>query len=415
MTERLQTLNQVILQCKNSTFYRNRLPSEPLASLDELKQLPLTTPADVKKNSPLGFICVNKKELFQYHETFGTTGIPASTWLTREDLLDNAREVNESGINFTEDDTVLIRFPYAISAIAHVMHTAAQMKNACVIPVSSRSTISPFPRVVDMLKRLEVTVLAGLPLQALQIAEAAELMGFKPDRDFPNLRAILTAGEPLTTGRRKLLESIWGVPVIDIYGMAEIGTAITDCQYGRGHLLEDYFIFELLDEDLKTEVKPGQLGYLVVTTLRKRANPVIRYLTGDRAKKIDVKCQCGKPFSIEVHGRKDDVIKLGDKVFDLWDIEDIVADFPCRRFWVAGPYREGLQFVVEEEKPGDRIDSKLIKQLENKYSLKLDVEVVPKGTLYDRSELLSVGAVGKPRYLYSAAEMYEKVYQSIGK
>lgn len=44
--ERLQILNQVIFQCKKSAFYRDRLPDEPLQSLDELKRIPLTTPGD---------------------------------------------------------------------------------------------------------------------------------------------------------------------------------------------------------------------------------------------------------------------------------------------------------------------------------------------------------------------------------
>ncbi|HHW41813.1 MAG TPA: hypothetical protein GXX19_11860 [Syntrophomonadaceae bacterium] len=42
--------------------------------------------------------------------------------------------------------------------------------------------------------------------------------------------------------------------------------------------------------------------------------------------------------------------------------------------------------------------------------MKINVEVVPKGTLYDRSELLEVGVVGKPQYLYSSQEMRQKKY-----
>lgn len=408
--DKLEVLNKVLEHSKASSLYKQRIPDQPIRSLEELKQIPLTTKEDLRRHSPFGLICVPREELYQYHETFGTTGVPVATWFTKEDLRYNAREITMCGVNLNEDDTVLVRFPYAISAVAHMIHAAAQLKHACVIPAGARTTVSPFPRVVNLMQKLEVTVLACLPLQAVLIAETAEMLGVKPHRDFPHLRAICTAGEPLTHGRRKLLEDIWGVSVFDFYGMAEIGTAVVDCEFGRLHPLEDYFIFELLGEDLKTDVKQGELGYLVITTLKKMATPVIRYLTGDRARVVEKECACGKDFSLEIRGRREDTLAVGGQVLDLWDLEEILSNLPCRRFWVAGPAPGGLHFVVEEEKPGDHVSSELISMMEKKYKMKFRIEVVPKGTLYDRSELLAVGVVGKPQYIYSAGEMEQKEY-----
>lgn len=413
--EKLEALNRVVSQCRKSSFYKDRLLEKPLTSLNEIKQLPITTKEDIRSHSPFGLVCVPPKELLQYHETFGTTGIPASTWLAREDIQDLARRVNVRGINFKEEDTVLIRFPYAISTVAHFTHVAAQSKNACVVPVSSRNTISPFPRVVDLMKKLEVTVLASSPLQAVLIAETAEILGLKPDKDFPKLRTIYTAGEALTPNRRGVLERIWKVSVIDNYGMTETGPTITDCEYGVPHPIEDSFIFELLDEDLKTEVKPGEIGYLVVTTLTRKAVPLIRYMTGDRARLVSKECPCGEKVSMEVHGRKQDVISAGNRSFDIWDLGNIVSHLPCQRFWTVGPSKGGLQFIVEEEHEGDSISPDLVKKLENEYKVRLNFEIVPKGTLYDRSELLSVGVVGKPRYIYTEKEMEEKAYMKSSK
>jgi len=408
--ERLQALNQVLKHCKSAPFYRNRIPDRPLTSFEEIKKIPLTTKEELRRASPFGLICVPGKELYQYHESFGTTGRPVSTWWTRDDFLDSIRVITECGINFSEDDTVLIRFPYAISSAAHMVHAAAQLNGACVIPAGSRSVVSPFPRIINMLQRLEVTVLACLPLQALLLAETAEMLGFKPDRDFPKLRAIFTAGETLTPGRRQILESIWGVPVFNHYGMTETGAMANDCEFGRLHSPDNYFITELLKKDLKTEVKPGETGYLVVTTLKKRAAPVIRYLTGDRAKLVSKDCPCGKKLYLEIRGREEDSIAVGGQFFDLWDLEDIVSRLPCRRFWVAGPGHSGLRFVVEEEKEGDFVDPGIIRVLESKCNVQIKIEIVPKGTLYDRGQLITVGVVGKPRYVYSAAEMEQKAY-----
>lgn len=409
--EKLDALNRLLEHCRRSPFYRERLPDRPLRSLKELKDLPLLTKDDLRKHSPFGLLCVPRSELYQYNETFGTTGIPVSNWLTKEDLKTSARAIIKNcGINFNEDDIVLVRFPYAISAIAHIITAAAHLKQACVIPASSRSTVSPFPRIVDLMRRLEVTVLAGLPLQALLIAETAELLGLDPTIDFPHLRGICTAGETLPPGRRKLLEETWGAPVYDNYGMTEIGPAVLDCEFGRSHPVEDSFIFEILDEELKNEVKAGEIGYLVITTLKRRATPSIRYVTGDRARLVRNECPCGKEECIEVHGRKEYTVSVGERLLDLWDLDEIVSRLPLRRYWVVGLTPGGLHFVIEEEKDISDIPSELLSELEKKYEMKLRIDVVPRGTLCDRGELLALGVVGKPRYIYTAQEMAEKKY-----
>lgn len=408
--EKLNQLNQVLEYCKASAYYRDRIPARPLGSLEELKSIPLTTKADLRNQSPFGLLCVPRQDIYQYHESFGTTGSPVSVWLTREDFRSFANQLVRLGVNFNRQDIVLVRFPYAISAIAHATHAAAQAKDACVIPASSRSTISPFPRVIHLMQNLRVTVLAGLPLQMILLAETAELLGLSPRNDFPHLRALCTAGEPLSSGRRGILEEIWGVPVFDNYGMTEIGAAVIDCQYGQPHPQEEDFIFEVLSDDMKTVANPGEVGHLVVTTLKRRAVPVLRYLTGDRARLVKQPCRCGQPYCLEVRGRQEDTLALGNRVLDSWDLQENVSHLPNHRFWVAGPGQQGLHLVVEEEINGDPPDSALLQLLENRYNLKMVIETVPRGTLYDRTELLSLGVVGKPRYLYSQQEMEEKAY-----
>jgi len=410
LENRLQSINQLIEHCRKAPFYRERLPDKPLNSFTEFKEIPLVTKEDLRNNSPFGLVCVPKKKLYEYHESFGTTGTPISSWLTKEDLSLHMKNINSGGLEFTKNDIVLIRFPYALSLIAHMVHPAAQAKGACVIPASSRTTVTPFTRTIDLMRKLKVTIFAGLPLQALLLAETAELMGLNPAQDFPHLRAIFSAGEPLTRGKRQLLESIWGVPITDNFGMTEIGSGITNCRFGRHHIPEDEFIFEILADDLKTDVEPGTIGNLVITTLKKKGAPVIRYLTGDRAKIVPEKCPCGREYSFEHHGRSSDIIKIGNRVLDCWDLSDIISHLPCQRFWVAGPKADGLKFVVEEERSGDSVTPDLINKLEKMYNLKLEIEIVPKGTIYDRNELFAVAEVGKPRYIFTSEEMEQKAY-----
>ena len=410
--EKFNALNELLARARRAPFYRDRLPAAPLASLDDIGRLPITTKDDVRRNSPFGLVCAPVEEWYDYYESFGTTGKPVSIWLSREDFMDTAREVASLGVALRPDDVVLVRFPYAISQIAHVFHAAAHLCGACAIPASSRSAISPFPRVIHMMVELGVSVLACLPLQAILLAETAELLGLKPGRDFPRLRAVCTAGEPLPGPRRALIEELWQVPVFDIYGMTEIGTAAVDGPCGKMHPIEDDFVFEVLCDDLAGPAGPGEVGRLVVTALRRRTTPIIRYLTGDLARFVHEECWCGAVRRLEVRGRDADAVTAGGRRFDLADLEAIAGLVPGRRLWAAGPLEDGsgIRFVVETADPGSGKSRKVKERMEQAGGVRIEFDPVPIGTLYDRAELLSVGDVGKPRYVYTAGEMKDGEY-----
>ncbi|XXT22657.1 AMP-binding protein [Sorangium sp. So ce429] len=395
----LVALNQALDHARRSGFYQQRLPGAPLRSLEEWSQIPFTTKSDVLQQSPLGMVCAPNRELIQYHESSATTGAPVSVWYSTRDLAEIRERFSQWGVRFTSEDRVLIRFPYALSTIGPFVQMAVQQKGACAIAADSRTTITPLPRVVDLMRRLEATVLATISLSALMIAETAEVAGLDPRRDFPRLRAICCAGEPLSPHRRRLVEGVWGVPVFDNFGMTETGPQAMDCTERKLHPWQDCFFMELLDDALERSVSPGETGQLVVTSLTRRATPMIRYVTGDRVRRVEESCACGQRTALEIRGRAADTLQVQGKPFDLWELEAIVSRLPSRRFWRVSPEEDGLRFIVEREREEDRIEPGLLEELSRAHGARVRVELVPKGTLYDRSELVSFGMLGKPVYI----------------
>ncbi len=402
--EMIIALNEVLTYAKTSPYYSNRIQLPPLHSLNDFKKIPLTTKDDLREQSPFGLLPHSSMSLSQYHESSGTTGTPVSVWYSESDLNEIAKSIGCCGVNIGEDDRVLIRFPYALSTISHFLHRSVQLQGGCVIPADSRTTVTPMPKVIDLMKKLNITVLACISLQAIMLAEMAEMLGLEPKKDFPFLRAICTAGEPLTPYRRQLIEKIWGVPVFDNYGMTEVGTAMVDCSSSHLHIFEEHFHVEILEDDLQTDVKNGDTGNLVITTLRKRATPMIRYVTGDIVQEIKSPCTCGKGRSFVIRGRKENILMIESTSFDLYELEKIIAPLPARRFWSAGKFNNSLYLFIEKESTTDTVSKNYIDELKKMYGVNISIILLNKGSLYDRADEVAFGIKAKPRYFLTEQE-----------
>jgi phenylacetate-CoA ligase len=92
----------------------------------------------------------------------------------------------------------------------------------------------------------------------------------------------------------------------ELYGP---GTGL-DCRYHTGiHYWADYYILEILNPETLEPVAPGEVGEMVVTTLKKEAAPLIRYRTRDLTKIMPGECPCGSvmPRHDRILGRSDDM------------------------------------------------------------------------------------------------------------
>lgn len=114
---------------------------------------------------------------------------------------------------------------------------------------------------------------------------------------------------------RRRIEALMGLESFDVYGMTELygpGMGI-DCHFHKGiHYWSDSYIVEIIDPLSGVPTKPGNIGEIVVTTLRKEAMPLLRYRTRDLTRHIDGPCACGSvyPRIDRLSGRSDDMIKV---------------------------------------------------------------------------------------------------------
>ena len=113
---------------------------------------------------------------------------------------------------------------------------------------------------------------------------------------------------------KRFLENTWKCTVFTHWGMTETGYGGgVQCGAREGYHMRDLdLLLEVVDPETGEPVPDGELGELVLTTLRRTGMPLIRYRTGDLGRFIVSPCPCGtlKPRLAEVEGRLADVISL---------------------------------------------------------------------------------------------------------
>ena len=163
---------------------------------------------------------------------------------------------------------------------------------------------------LQMLTDLKSTCLCSTASMALLMGEEVQKQGLA---DKIALKKAIFGAETHTPKMRKQFEESLGLEdSFDIVGMTELygpGTGL-ECMAHEGiHYWADIYILEILDPETLKPVAPGEVGEMVVTSLKKEAAPLIRYRTHDLTRLIPGTCPCGvtMPRMDKIMGRSDDM------------------------------------------------------------------------------------------------------------
>ncbi|BBD07857.1 phenylacetate--CoA ligase family protein [Desulfovibrio ferrophilus] len=317
----------------NVPFYKKKLnemgilPSD-VKSLDDLKNLPFTEKQDLRDNYPFGMFAVPKENVVRIHASSGTTGKATVVGYTKRDIKNwaglMARSFMSAGASSL--DTVHNAYGYGLFTGGLGVHYGAEELGATIVPISGGGT----RRQVLLLRDFAPSVICCTPSYMLVLIEAAEAAGI----DFKSLplRVGIFGAEPWSEEMKRDIEKRAGITTIDIYGLSEImgpgvGIGCHEAQDGL-HIFEDHFLPEIIDPETGEVLPPGEKGELVITTLTKEAQPLIRYRTRDITRLNYVPCKCGRTHvrMERVTGRSDDMLIIrGVNVFPS-QIESILLE-----------------------------------------------------------------------------------------
>jgi len=304
------TVNHVY---KSSEFYRKKFEEagvkpNHIKSLKDISKLPFTSNKDLQEGYPFPLRSVPFEKIVRIHASSGTTGKRKVLCYTQKDINDwanmFARCYEMAGL--TTKDRVQIAVGYGVWTAGVGFQLGVERLGAMAVPIG--------PGNIDMqcqfLEDFQSTVLCSTASMGILMAEEVEKRGL---RNRINLKKLIMGSERSSDAQRKKMKELLGVEdVFDIPGLTELygpGTGL-DCSCHEGiHYWADYYILELLDPETLQPVPPGEVGEMVVTTLRKEASPLIRYRTRDLTKLILKRCSCGSilPMHDRLLGRSDDM------------------------------------------------------------------------------------------------------------
>jgi len=319
----------------NVAHYRKKFdaagvkPSD-LKSLADIVRFPFTQKADLRDNYPFNMFAVPREQILRVHASSGTTGKPTVVGYTKRDLDTwsdlMARCFASAGA--VPGNIVHNAYGYGLFTGGLGAHYGAERLGCTVVPVSGGGT----ERQVTLINDFKPDVLCATPSYALNIAEVAQQMGV--DIAKSSLTVGLFGAEPWSDAMRRDLEERLGLKAVDVYGLSEIiGPGVAcECHTVQSglHGWEDHFLFETIDPETMQPLPLGSTGELVITTLTKQAQPMIRYRTRDITQLSSEPCACGRTHVriMRVTGRNDDMLIIrGVNVYPS-QVEAVLVGFP---------------------------------------------------------------------------------------
>lgn len=343
-------------------FKKEGLVYDDIKRVEDLKKIPLLEKNPLRKD-PLTFVNkkYDKKKLLCLHTT-GTTGTPLNIFCNN-----SVRQCNYAFYDY-----------FLVENNIKFMGKRATFGGRIIVPPRQKKppfwrysyfqknmlfssyhlTEKNIPYYIKKLERFRPDYIDSYPSSLYTIANYAQ----KYNIDLKNItNGITTSAETLLPDQRETIETVFGIPVSDQYGAAEMCIFVAQCKEGNYHIHSDYAAVEFLRED-GTQAAVGEESEIVCTGLINPVMPLIRYRIGDRGILSNKKCKCGNPFPVmeKILGRMDDVIITPDgrKVGRL---SPVLKGFPVKE----------VQYI---QKSKDSVDVVIVK--DNGYTNKTDKDVI---------------------------------------
>ena len=290
---------------ENVPFYRRKYDEagvdiNTIRTADDIKRLPFVTKDEIRENFPQAIVArgVNV-DACHYSATTGSTGRSLPFIFTKKTfafyIATGVRMYTMIGYRPWH------RMTYIKYTDLHYPRLGPFFQTTHI-----KSTI-PVEEQIAQLRESRPDLIIGYASLVYEVARRATPEDLKVIRP----KFIGINSELSTQDQRNFISETFGCPVYDEYSTEETWMVASQCRRHNYHIFTDNVWVEFIDSKGQ-EVKPGEMGEMVLTTTRSPAMPFIRYRIGDVGRYSAAECPCGLGFPLleAFEGRADDCFIL---------------------------------------------------------------------------------------------------------
>lgn len=233
----------------------------------------------------------------------------------------------------------------------------------------------------------ENTYATGYAKAWYELARLFSRMNLQP----PRMKIIRLDSEGVSIEEQRCIETVFGCPVRQTYGLSEIGQFAIQCEYGHYHVIPEFVYAETIKNS--NYVTERGVGEIVLTTLRGNGTPLIRYRTGDIGVLGVDECPCGMntQYLSEIEGRVDDYVLInGIRVYRLSHILKTDGGVVASQIVQTDPNRLLLRIMPDTDFTSSIVDE--IRHRAEPYIGETQID-------FELSSELEKTASGKTRYV----------------
>jgi len=309
------TWSATLAQTQEVPFYERADWAQALADpAINLGELPRISKQELRDHSPEGFLprrftlaALTAAGLIEEESTSGTSGasvrvIFGRTWWAEQEA--RALQQNPFIRALLTADPSAKRAVFTtpgcsgVSCFARWLNVEQRTLGATLYVNQERIPFSlPESKLAKMAEETATWAPAFLdvdPVHGMWFALYCERRGLH----FPSLRFILTSYEYTSVVHRRIMERVFGVPVINLYGSSETGHLLIETENQTALPSTQTATLELVDRDDRG------VGQFLVTTHTNPYLPLLRYAIGDYAEQTN--------GGYIVHGRVRDALRRAD-------------------------------------------------------------------------------------------------------
>ena len=352
---RIDDLSSAVEYAKQAPYYRETLPTQAVGEIEDFQALPFLDNKTYRQNTPpsSNALCARDPTGCFVFSSGGTTSKPRFILRDFADIDDQYEYFQ--GLDIGPKDTAINLFMPGTWGVFSTTNMALSRLGCRIIPQGGlRLDEEAMEQIRNYIRQFGANCLVGMPSTIVTVAAY-----LKEDEEAKaKVNKIYCLGEKVFEATLKHLREIFHDAVVkSAYGCMESAAIGYQC---AGKTLSDYHVFpyqyvEIVDSETGDVLPDGEFGEIIISTLKRRLIPLVRYKTGDIGRLTNDDCACGKQSQVlHVKGRSQDMVVSASLHVEVEQMRNVIAAFPeCSdAFQIRVDnthHRDSIEIVVEAE------------------------------------------------------------------